>query len=224
MQQKVNFDISRYLNQAFEFYKIHWEKVLVGSLCLLLMSVIPFCRLLAMGNYFRFLQRLDAGQNPSYSEIFSFTNAAPYLKSYLFLFLGIIALEFPLLLVFSLTANAEPSDIQLFFLLPYMFILIILLFYFSIRLYYYIGILAFHGEQNLAKAWKKSFALTKGNFWQILIFSFLLSLIGQLGFFACCIGIFLTLPFVQVAQYFSYKSALLSEENADLATPKINYF
>lgn len=224
MQQKLNFDISRYLNEAFDFYKNHWEKVLVGSLCLLLMSVIPFCQLLAMGNYFKFLRRLDAGQNPSYGEIFSFTNAWPYVKSYLLLFLGIIAIEFPLLLVFSLTANSEPSDSQLFFLLPYMFILVILTFYFSVRLYYYIGILAFQGEQDLAKAWKKSFALTKGNFWQILIFSFLLSLIGQLGIFACCIGIFLTIPFHQVAQYFSFKSALLSQENTGLANPKTNYF
>lgn len=225
MQPAVNFDISRYLNQAFEFYKTHWEKVLVGSFCLFLMSLIPFCQLLALGNYFKFLRRLDAGQNPAYGEIFSFDNAAPYLKSYLFLFLALIVLELPLLLTLPFLENGEkPQGAVAFLLVPYMFILMMALFYISVRLYYYIGILAFRNEQDLKKAWKESFAMTQGNFWQILLFSLLLGLIAQLGFLACCIGIFLTIPFQYVGQYFSYKSALFTDENPAIASEKINYF
>ncbi len=61
------------------------------------------------------------------------------------------------------------------------------------------------GRANPIDALKRSWALTKGSTWNLLLFNFLLGLINMLGVLAFGIGVLATIPTVLVAHAFVYR-------------------
>ena len=54
----INFKFGEYINKGFELLKKDFGGVFVGFLVTFLMSIIPFCGILAMGNFYKYLRKL----------------------------------------------------------------------------------------------------------------------------------------------------------------------
>ena len=60
----VHFKFGEYLSEGFSLYTKNFGKVLLAFFFLLIMSIIPFCSYLAIGNFLRFMRRLKNVENP----------------------------------------------------------------------------------------------------------------------------------------------------------------
>lgn len=209
--QTVNFKLGDYLNKAFELLKKDFGGILGGFLVCMLMSLIPFCGYLAMGNFYKFLRNKSKGLPASAGDIFNFDDFMPYFILQLIVVAGIVALYIPLIIMIPATSYMDPemgrTGLPLFFYL-YMMVFYVALFFFIVKAFYLPALISLKGVKDLKTAWRMSLAMTKNNFWNILLFSIVAGLIGSLGMIACGIGLILTLPFAYAANYYAYEDAL----------------
>lgn len=209
----INFKFGEYINKGFEFLKKDFGNVFVAFLMCFIMSIIPFCGLLAMGNLYKYFRKLNKNQAASPGEIFDFKDFMPYFLLQLILFAGVIVLYIPLMVVFALVGlasgnNGEPNPGVMIFVIPYLFLMIAAIYYFLLKAFYIIPLISFKGITDIQTAWNISKVMTKGNLWTILLFSFVASLLSQIGILACGIGLLLTMPFMYAANYFAYEDAI----------------
>ena len=80
----------------------------------------------------------------------------------------------------------------------------------GIRLMFAPMIAALHPEQSFGNALSRSWEMTKGNFWNLIVLFIVVCLINVLGLLCCCVGIYVT----SVISYFVYAVAykILSPE------------
>ena len=84
----------------------------------------------------------------------------------------------------------------------------------GIRLMFAPMIAALHPEQSFGNALSRSWEMTKGNFWNLIVLFIVVCLINVLGLLCCCVGVYVT----SVISYFAYAvayKALSSEEAVD---------
>jgi uncharacterized membrane protein len=83
----------------------------------------------------------------------------------------------------------------------------------SIRLYYTYYLII---DKNLGfvEAIKKSWAITRGNTWNLFFFGILIGLINILGALCLIVGLFVTVPLSLIALTFIYRKLLLQSEAA----------
>jgi uncharacterized membrane protein len=83
----------------------------------------------------------------------------------------------------------------------------------SIRLYYTYYLII---DKNLGfvEAIKKSWAITRGNTWNLFFFGVLIGLINILGALCLIVGLFVTVPLSLLALTFVYRKLLLQSEAA----------
>lgn len=208
----INFKLGEYINKGFELLKKDFGNIFVAFLMCLIMSIIPFCGLLAMGNLYKYLQRLNRNQPASPGEIFDFKDFMPYFMLQLIVFGGVLLLYIPLFAVLgisgTLSESNEPNPMVAFFMFPYMFLLIGAIYYFVLKGFYIIPLISLKGISEVKEAWTISKIMTKGNLLSIFLFSVVVGILAQIGIIACGIGIFLTLPFLYTANYFAYEDAI----------------
>lgn len=205
----IDFKFSQYLSQAFEILKKDYGKFFLGFLFTLILSVIPFCSFLAIGNFYKFSRKDFRGEPAEASEIFNFDDFMAYFYLILIVFGGIIVLEIPVFFIAFFTAQNPESVSLMAFLIPfYIIALMVVLFYFVIRGFYIPALISVGKVKEIKTAWKISKEMTKGNGWNILLFTIVVSFLSQLGIIACVIGILLTLPFSYVAQFLAYDDAM----------------
>lgn len=207
----INFKFGEYINKGFELMKKDFGSIFVGFLVTFLMSIIPFCGYLAMGNYYKYLRKLNKNQNPSAGEIFDFKDFMPYFILQLIVLGGIFVLYLPLLFMIPAAAYMGSEDgttsFPIFFF-PYLLIFYVVVFYFLLKGYYIPALISFKGITDIKTTWNISKVMTKGNLLNIFLFSLVVSILSQLGVLACVIGLFLTLPFMYAANYFAYEDAI----------------
>ncbi|MGI9650456.1 hypothetical protein [Chryseobacterium sp. RLHN22] len=209
----INFKFGEYINKGFELMKKDFGSVFVGFLVTFLMSIIPFCGLLAMGNYYKYLRKLNKNQNPSAGEIFDFKDFMPYFILQLIIIGGIFVLYIPFFIFAGIAgatadANGEASPIFGILMFPYMFVMIFVIYYFLLKGFYISPLISYKGITDIKTAWNISKVMTKGNLLNIFLFSLVASLLSQIGILACGIGIFVTMPFMYAANYFAYEDAI----------------
>ncbi|WP_278354262.1 hypothetical protein [Chryseobacterium gleum] len=208
----INFKLGEYINKGFELLKKDFGNIFVAFLMCFIMSIIPFCGLLAMGNLYKYLQRLNRNQPASPGEIFDFKDFMPYFMLQLIVFGGVLLLYIPLFAVLgisgALSESNEPNPMVAFFMFPYMFLLIGAIYYFVLKGFYIIPLISLKGIREVKEAWTISKIMTKGNLLSIFLFSVVVGILAQIGIIACGIGIFLTLPFLYTANYFAYEDAI----------------
>lgn len=209
----INFKFGEYINKGFELMKKDFGSVFVGFLVTFLMSIIPFCGLLAMGNYYKYLRKLNKNQNPSAGEIFDFKDFMPYFILQLIIIGGIFVLYIPFFIFAGIAgatadANGEASPIFGILMFPYMFVMIFVIYYFLLKGFYISPLISYKGITDIKAAWNISKVMTKGNLLNIFLFSLVASLLSQIGILACGIGIFVTMPFMYAANYFAYEDAI----------------
>lgn len=208
----VNFKLGEYINRGFEFLKKDFGNIFVAFLVCIIMSIIPFCGMLAMGNMYKYLQKLNRNQAASPGDIFDFKDFMPYFILQLIIFGAVFIIYIPLIIVLALTGalsgTEDPNPMAGFFMFPYILAVMFAIYYFALKAFYIIPLISLKGIKDIKTAWNISKVMTKGNLISILLFSFVIGLLAQIGVLACGIGIFLTLPFVYTANYFAYEDAI----------------
>ncbi|NIF07281.1 hypothetical protein F3J23_17820 [Chryseobacterium sp. Tr-659] len=217
----VNFKLGEYINKGFEFLKKDFGDIFVAFLVCLIMSIIPFCGLLAVGNLYKYLQKRSRNQPASSGDIFDFKDFMPYLILQLIVFGGVLLLYIPLIIVMALTGamsdgGNEANPMVMLFMFPYLFLIIAAIYYFVLKGFYIIPLISLKGINDIKQAWNISKVMTKGNLLSIFLFSFVVSLLAQVGILACGIGIFLTIPFLYTANYFAYEDAIEQIERDEI--------
>lgn len=209
----INFKFGEYINKGFELLKKDFGSVFVGFLVTFLMSIIPFCGLLAMGNFYKYLRKLNKNQNPSAGEIFDFKDFMPYFILQLIIIGGVFVLYIPFIIFGGLAAitsdgNGEANPMFAVLMFPYMFVMFFAIYYFLLKGFYISPLISFKGVTDIKTSWNISKVMTKGNLLNIFLFSLVASLLSQIGVLACGIGLFLTMPFLYAANYFAFEDAI----------------
>ncbi|SIS55924.1 hypothetical protein SAMN05421796_101290 [Chryseobacterium piscicola] len=218
----INFKFGEYINKGFELMKKDFGGVFVGFLVCLLMSIIPFCGILAMGNFYKYLRKIDKNQQASPGDIFDFKDFMPYLILQLIIVGGIFALSIPVGIFgflggISSYGNGEPSVMWPLMMIPFMILMFIAIYYFTLKGFYISALISFKGITDIKTAWNISKVMTQGNLLNIFLFSLVVSILAQIGVVACGIGVFLTLPFACTAYYYAFDDAIQQLERDEIS-------
>lgn len=208
----INFKLGEYINKGVELLKKDFGNIFIAFLVCFVMTIIPLCGPLAMGNLYKYLQRLNRNQPASPGDIFDFKDFMPYFMLQLIVFGGVLLLYIPLFAVLgisgSISGRDELNPMVALFVFPYVFLIIAAIYYFVLKGFYIIPLISLKGIKEVKEAWNISKIMSKGNLLSIFLFSLVVSILSQIGIIACGIGIFLTLPFLYTANYFAYEDAL----------------
>lgn len=206
----VEFKFGEYINKGFELFKKDMGTFILSFLFLLIMSLIPFCGFLAVGNFLKIARKINHGEQASATEIFNFDDFIVYLKLFGIVFLGVLALEIPLILLMPKPEQQElgssPEFPIGFFI--FMIVFMVVLFYFILKAYYMLGLIALENVKSIKEAWRISNIMTKDNLLLIFGFSFVVGLIAMIGYIACFIGLFISAPLTYAIQYISYEDGI----------------
>ncbi len=208
----INFKLGEYINKGFELLKKDFGNIFIAFLVCLIMSIIPFCGLLAMGNLFKYLQRLSRNQPASPGDIFDFKDFMPYFILQLIVFGGVLLLYIPIIVMMTasgaMSEGHQPNPMIMFLIFPYIFLMFVAIYYFVLKGFYIIPLISLKGITEVKDAWNISKIMSKGNLLSIFLFSLVVGMLAQIGIVACGIGLFLTIPFLYTAKYFAYEDAM----------------
>ena len=206
----VEFKFGEYINKGFELFKKDMGTFILAFLFVLIMNFIPFCGFLAIGNFLKIARKINHGEQTSATEIFNFDDFIVYLKLFGIVFLGVLAFEIPLILLMPKPEQQElgssPEFPIGFFI--FMIVFMVILFYFILKAYYMLGLIALENVKSIKEAWRISNIMTKDNLLIIFGFSFVVGLIAMIGYIACFIGLFISAPLTYVIQYISYEDGI----------------
>ncbi len=90
-------------------------------------------------------------------------------------------------------------------------------FYFALKGFYIPALISFKNVTDVKTAWDASKIMTKDNLLSIFLFSLVVGILSQIGIIACGIGLFLTLPFMYVANFFAYDDAINQIERDEIS-------
>lgn len=213
----INFKFNEYLNGGFELYKNNFGNIFLAYIFCFIMSIIPFCGILALGNLYKYLRKLRRGENAGPGEIFNFDDFVPYFILQLIVFAAVIVIYIPFLFVVPfLDPGEEPSGAFRVFFVPYMVIVGIALFIIILKAFYMPAIISLGGIKDLKTAWNMSGIMTKNNLLSIFLFVLVVSFLAQLGILLCGIGIFLTIPFAYTSNYMAFEDAMKQIEHDEI--------
>lgn len=207
----INFNLGDYLSKGFELLKKDFGNIFVAFLCCFVMGIIPFCGMLGAGNFYQYLRKLNKGQQASPGEIFNFDKFMPYFILQLILLAGITVLYIPyffLIPTIAMTQGEDSSPWASLIMMPYMLIMYAVMFYFLLKGFYIPALVSFKDVTDIKTAWNASKIMTKDNLLSIFLFSLVVGLLSMIGFFACVIGLLVTLPYMYVANYFAFEDAM----------------
>lgn len=210
-----NFDIGKYFSDGFEIFKRDIGGFVLATLLAIVMSLIPFCGILAMGNFYKICRKVDQGQKVQAGDIFDFTDFVTYFKLMIMVVVIVAILMLPLsftLIPVLVAATAGEDNISPFVVMGGMgiwFLLyIVLMIVFSVSLFFVQPIISLYRVQSVRQAYSLSWKIAKKNFFMIFIFSIVVGLVSQLGIIACGIGLFFTVPLGICIRYAAYKDVL----------------
>lgn len=211
----IKFNLNTYLNKGFELYKKDMGTFLFAFLFLLILSFIPGINLMAMANFFKICRKINFGEKAQATEVFDFTQWQVFVKLFLAIFLGVIILEAPFIALIYIMDHSETSALSTIITIIYGIFLFIVLMIISLKAYYVMGLMALEGVTSIKKAWNISKIMSKNNLLMIFLYTFLVGLIGQLGFFACFFGLFISIPLTYVLRYISFEEAIAQLKNTE---------
>ncbi|MCU7617349.1 hypothetical protein NZ698_09070 [Chryseobacterium sp. PBS4-4] len=218
INQGYNFNIGKYISEGFELFRKDIGGFIVATLLAIVMSFIPFCSLLAIGNFYKICKKVDEGQSVQVGDIFDFTDFWMYFKLFFLILFAVIILMIPIqftMIPIIVAAKDAGENVNVAMIIGGMgiwFLLFILfLFAFTVSLYFVQPIISLHKIQSVRQAYSLSWKIAKKNFFMILIFSIIVGLISQLGIIVCGIGILFTIPVGICIKYISYKDVLTTQ-------------
>lgn len=204
----VNFKLGNYISDGYEFYKANFGNLLGAFFLAMIMSIIPFCGLLAVGNFYKYCRDLRAGRQVSAGDIFNFDNFTPYFMIQLILFAGVMVIYIPMIIMMVAMGEQDPSAGPPAFFFIYMFFVYVGILFVALKGFYMPALISLAGVTEIKQAWKISSVMSKGNLWSIFLYSLAVAFLSQLGVIACFIGLIFTIPFAYASHYFAYEDAL----------------
>jgi hypothetical protein len=219
-----NFNIGKYIAEGYDLFKKDVGGFILATLLTFIMSIIPFCGILAIGNFYKICRKVDQGGKVEAGDIFDFTDFVVYLKLMVLVFIVVIIMMIPVqitLVPFFIAASEEGEQINPAVLLSGMwiwfFLYILLMIAFSVSLFFVQPLISLYRVQSVRQAYSLSWKLVKKNFLMIFLFTIIVSIISQLGALACGIGLFFTIPIGICIRYVAYKDVL------NMQNKKISY-
>ena len=209
-----NFNIGKYISERFELFKKDMGGFILATLLAIVMSIIPFCGILALGNFFRICKKVDEGQKLEAGDIFDFTDFWVYFKFFILLIAVILVLMIPvqISLIPLIVATKEGDHLDPAILMGGMGIWIILyilfLVAFSVSFYFVQPLISIYRIQSVRQAFSLSWGIAKKNFLMILLFTIVVGIIAELGILASGFGLFFTIPLGICIKYASFKDVL----------------
>ncbi|AZA52568.1 hypothetical protein [Chryseobacterium sp. G0201] len=212
-----NFNIGKYVSDGFELFKKDIGGFIVATILAIVMSIIPFCGLLALGNFYKICRKVDAGEKVQAGDIFDFTDFWVYFKFMILLFVAIFILMIPIQvsmvpMIMAAKYGDGTGDVGTALFAGgmgvWMILFILLIFAFAISFYFVQPLISIYRVQSVRKAYSLSWKIAKKNFFMILIFSLVVGVISELGIIACGIGIIFTIPIGICIKYVSFKDIL----------------
>ncbi|MGE4512725.1 MAG: DUF4013 domain-containing protein [Chryseobacterium sp.] len=210
-----NFNIGKYISEGFEIFKKDIGGFILATLLSIVMSIIPFCGILAIGNFYKICKKVDRGEKVQAGDIFDFTDFVVYLKLLVLVFIIIMILMIPIqitLIPIFIAASQDNEHIDAAMLFGGMgiwfFLYILFLTAFSVSLFFVQPLISLYRVQSVRQAYSLSWKIAKKNFLLIFLFTIIVSIISQLGIIACGIGLFFTIPLGICIRYSAYKDVL----------------
>ena len=211
-----DFNIGKYISEGFELFKKDIGGFILATLLAFIMSIIPFCGLLALGNFYKICKKVDQGEKVQAGDIFDFTDFGMYFKLYLLVLAIVVVLMIPIQImlvpIFMTAQYTDAGDIgpALFAggMGIWIFLFVLLMIAFSLSLYFVQPLISIHRVQSVRQAYSLSWKIAKKNFLMIFLFTIVVGVISELGILACGIGLFFTIPLGICMRYVSYKDVL----------------
>lgn len=209
-----DFNIGKYISEGFDIFKKDIGGFIVATLLAVVMSFIPFCGLLAIGNFYKICKKVDEGQSVQAGDIFDFTDFWMYFKLFLLILLVVFILMIPiqatLIPIILAAKNGDELNPAIFLggMGIWFFLYLIFLLAFSVSMYFIQPLISLHKIQSVRQAFSLSWKIAKKNFLMIFLFTIVVGLISELGLLACGIGILFTIPIGICIKYASYKDVL----------------
>ncbi|WP_261510358.1 hypothetical protein [Chryseobacterium paludis] len=207
----IEFKLSEYLNKGFELLKKDFGNFMVAYILCIVMSIIPFCGLLAMGNFYKYCRKVNKAEPASVGDIFNFDDFLPYFIVQLIILAGVFVLYIPLFALIPLTAmtgGEDPSPVFAIFMVPYIFIIVIAVFIVALLGFYIPALISLKKIYDIKTAWSMSRIMTKNNLLSIFLFAIVVGFLSQIGILACGIGILITMPYFYTTHYFAFEDAI----------------
>jgi hypothetical protein len=212
--RKVDFKFGEYISQGIDLMKKDFGTIFLAFIFAMIMGIIPFCGMMAIGNFYKVCYKLDKGIPVKADEVFNFDDFMPYFMFQIFIILGFIVAFIPMgILMFIFNNNETTSGILV---VVYMLAFYFLMFYLLLQAFYIPALITFKKITDVKAAWNISKVMTKGNLWTLFFFSIATVFLGELGILLCGIGILITIPFVYVSHYFAFKDGLTQIEFDDI--------
>lgn len=215
INQGYDFNIGKYISEGFTLFKKDIGGFIVATLLAIVMSFIPFCSLLAIGNFYKICKKVDEGQSVQAGDIFDFTDFWMYFKMFFLIVFAVVILMIPVqitIIPIIVAAQGAGENIDVAMIMGgmgiWVLLFILFLFAFTVSLYFVQPIISLHKIQSVRKAYSLSWRIAKKNFFMILILSIIVGIISQLGIIVCGIGILFTAPIGICIKYISYKDVL----------------
>ncbi|WP_027388345.1 hypothetical protein [Chryseobacterium gregarium] len=205
----VNFKMGEYIRSGYDFLKNNFGDLFVAFLLCFVMSIIPFCGLLGIGNFYRYCRGLRKGEKVSTGDIFNFDNFMPYFTMQLILIGGLILIYIPMIILMPIMANGGNSSAGLGIIsMVYLLFVYAAIFVVMIKAFYMVALISLGGVTDVKTAWNMSVIMGKGNGLNMFLFILVIAILGYLGILACGIGLLFTMPFVYTAQYFALEDGM----------------
>lgn len=201
----VNFNFGEYLSKGIDLIKKDFGNFIVAYIFCIVLSIIPFCGLMAMGNFMKYCRKIDRGENASPSEIFSFDDFSPYIILQLIIFAGIVVIYIPFFFFIPFMHNGGNNEILTAFFALYVFGIFAFLVIIMLKGFYIPGLISLEKVHDFKTAWNMSKVMTKNNLLIIFLFAIVTSFLAQLGIILCIVGILVTMPFYYTSHYFAYE-------------------
>ncbi|ASK31073.1 hypothetical protein CEY12_13575 [Chryseobacterium sp. T16E-39] len=207
----IEFKLNEYLNKGMELLKKDFGNFLVAYILCAVMSIIPFCGLLAMGNFYKYCRKVNKGEQASVGEIFNFDDFMPYFILQLIIIAGVIVLYIPMFIFIplaALTGEDGGSPAFAIFMIPYIFVIVIAVFIVALVGFYIPGLISLKKVYDIKTAWSMSRIMTKNNLLSIFLFAIVVGFLSQLGILLCGIGLLITMPYFYTTHYFAFEDAI----------------
>lgn len=209
------FSTGKYIAEGYDLFRKDIGGFMLATILTFIMAIIPFCGVLAIGNFYKICRKADHGEKVEAGEIFDFTDFVMYLKLMVLVFIVVIILMIPMQLTmvpFLIAASESGEHINAAMLFGGMgiwfFLYILLMIAFSVSLFFVQPLISLYRVQSVREAYSLSWKLVKKNFLLIFLFTIVVSIISQLGALACGIGLLFTIPIGVCIRYTAYKDVL----------------
>lgn len=231
IKKGYEFRFGDYISEGFEIFKKEWvnfflyamvSSILIGIASITIIGPAFVLFPITLG-FAVVADKISEGESIQFSDFFgAFKNFGQHFIVGLIYFLAYAMIIVPYVLIILVASSSssfiEDSPLFGFFFGGYMFLVmffIVLLFLMQVLLFFSPFLIHF-GDYSAIDAIKASIGLAKQNFWWLLLFVLTIGVISSIGYYACIIGVFVTMPIGALSAYSLVKKELMNDNHQEI--------